>query len=93
MTYKLASSIRSMVKNLNESWGEDHFCCGLVNEYNREGKWECHLYVKQDSSTYKTELYAIALGIQKAGCGLCIIETTYNKGTKKTDYVESICIF
>lgn len=93
MTYKLASSIRRMVEHLNETWTNDHYVCAIENEVGGKNNWECHLYDKSGTGVFIGELWAIALAIEKAGCGIHANEDEYNRGTTKPDYVKTICLY
>lgn len=93
MTYKLASSIRRMVEHLSATWTHDHYVCAIENEFGGKDNWECHLYSRDNDRGFSAELWAIALGIQKAGCGINVCESYYNKGTTEPDYIKTISIF
>lgn len=93
MTYKLASSIRSMVYHLSQTWERDNFKCAISNPSEVSNRWEVHLYNSNPAYGYDAELWAIALAIQKAGCGLCIMPSTYDAGTKRGHFVECITIY
>lgn len=93
MTYKLASSIRSMVYHLNQTWGCDNFKCAIACPSEVENRWEVNLFQTNARGGYDAELWAIAIAIQKAGCGLAIMPSTYDVGTKRGHFVECIKIF
>lgn len=93
MTYDLASSIRSVVYSLNKTWISDHYECALAKRTNLNGSWECHLFLRKGNFNFMGELWAVAIAIEKAGCGITIRETTYNRGTKEPEYVPSICLY
>lgn len=93
MTYKLATSIRTMVYHLNETWGSDNFKCAIGNPSEVGNRWEVYLFSTNARLTYESELWAIALGIQRAGAGLIVNKSTYDAGTKRGHYVECIKIF
>ena len=93
MTYKLATSIRSMVSQLNQTWGSDNFKCAISNPSEVGNRWEVNLFNSNACGGYDAELWVIAIAIQKAGCGLCIMPSTYGAGTKRGHFVECIKIF
>ena len=93
MTYDLAASIRSLVYSLNKTWLNDHFECALVKRTYPDGSWECHLITRKGSLDFKGELWAIAIAVEKAACGITIKESTYNRGTKEPEIVPSICLY
>ena len=93
MNYKLASSIRRMVGHLNEMWDQDKFKCAIQNPSEVGNRWEVCLFSVNENCDYDAELWAIALGIQKAGCGLCVMKSTYDACTRRGHFVECIKIF
>ena len=93
MTYKQANSIRELVYQLSNTWLSEPYACALERETCTKETWKCHLYQKIGETHYMGELWALALAIEKAGCGIKITESTYNRGTTKPEYVESICIY
>lgn len=93
MTYKLATSIRSMVYHLNQSWGCDNFKCAIENPSEVSNRWEVNLFNANARGGYDAEMWALAIAIQKAGCGLCIMPSTYDAGPKRGHFVECIKIF
>lgn len=93
MTYKLATSIRTMVYYLNETWGNDNFKCAIANPSEVGNRWEVNLFQTNAYGGYEAELRVIAIAIQKAGCGLTITKSTYDAGTKIGHRVECVTIF
>ena len=93
MTYKLALSIRNMVKNLDETRGGDNFKCAIGNPSEVGNRWEVYLFNTNARFDYESELWAIALGIQRASVGLIVNKSTYDAGTKRGHFVECIKIF
>lgn len=92
MTYKLASSIRRMVEHMSETWLNDPYVCACVNEAGGKDNWECHFFLRKGERRFNGELWAIALGIQKASCGIILCESHYNRGIINPEYVETICL-
>lgn len=92
MTYKQANSIRELVSQLSKTWANDPFVCALDKVNTSEEPWSCHLFPREGCKGYTPELWAIALAIGGAGCGLVISESSYNRGTSKPDYVNTIWI-
>lgn len=93
MTYKQANSIRELVYQLSNTWIAEPLACALEKETCTKDTWKCHLYQRAGERGYKGELWALALAIEKASCGFRIIESIYNRGTTKPEYIESICIY
>ena len=79
MTYKQANSIRELVYQLSNTWVSEPYVCALEHETSTNDTWICHLYQKRGETGYKSELWAIANAIEKAGCGIKITESTYNR--------------
>lgn len=92
MTYEQARSIRELVSQLSKTWRNDPFVCALDKVNISNDSWSCHLFTRKGYNGYTSELWAIAIAIEKAGCGLALSESSYNRGTSKPEYVNTIWI-
>lgn len=93
MKLVLASKIRRVVELLSNTWISDPYSCELVKELGGDDTWECHLYLKKNVEAYKGELWALALAIEKAGCGIKVRESFIYRGETRQVKINTICIY